>query len=63
MCLAQPLGRELAYLGCSDDPGISGVAAVLLNHLKYSKLLITDPLKNGQSLYSGQITCPRLILP
>ena len=34
MCLAQLLGKEFAYLGCSDDPGISGVAAVLLNHLK-----------------------------
>ena len=27
------------------------------------KPLITDPLKSGQPLYSGQITCPRLILP
>ena len=27
------------------------------------KALIMDPPKTGQPLYSGQITCPRLILP
>ena len=27
------------------------------------KPLISDPPKSGQPLYSGQITCPRLILP
>ena len=27
------------------------------------KPLITDPLKSGQHLYSGRLTCPRLILP
>ena len=27
------------------------------------KPLITDPPKSGQPLYSGRLTCPRLILP
>ena len=27
------------------------------------KPLITDPPRSGQPLYSGRLTCPRLILP
>ena len=34
-----------------------------LMHTTTVKPLITDPPKSGQHLYSGRLTCPRLILP
>ena len=49
----------------------SGLSRMVLDHRQVVKAckkstvkpLITDPPKSGQPLYSGQLTCPRLILP
>ena len=47
----------LHYLKVILSVGFFSIAAYTV------KPLITDPPRSGQPLYSGRLTCPRLILP
>ena len=66
-CFGRPLNESMLLLTPINLPA-SSMARLGRNlgrkkqNTVYIKLLITDPPKSREPLYSGQLTCPRLIL-